>query len=136
MSYKWISRNTTIYNLWERSSSIRPLPCMFLSVKCPGPLVLFFVLVYGCKDEPSHGHGHPRRLPPSTKVVPPTRPLEWGDVNFIHTTDTHGWLLGHQKKSFPEPNYRCDITFLLAITFRLMLLKVVISESLPPLYPI
>ncbi|KIO23880.1 hypothetical protein M407DRAFT_15501 [Tulasnella calospora MUT 4182] len=31
-------------------------------------------------------------------------PLEWGDVNFIHTTDTHGWLLGHQKFSEPEPN--------------------------------
>ena len=36
----------------------------------------------------------------------PTRPLEWGEVNIIHTTDTHGWLLGHQKNSFPEPNYR------------------------------
>ncbi|OAD02635.1 hypothetical protein MUCCIDRAFT_128322, partial [Mucor lusitanicus CBS 277.49] len=23
------------------------------------------------------------------------RPLVWGDVNFIHTTDTHGWLEGH-----------------------------------------
>ncbi|CAK5275130.1 unnamed protein product [Mycena citricolor] len=35
----------------------------------------------------------------------PTRPLEWGDINIISTTDTHGWLLGHQKKSFPEPSY-------------------------------
>lgn len=24
----------------------------------------------------------------------------------VHTTDSHGWLLGHQKPSFPEPNYR------------------------------
>lgn len=47
-------------------------------------------------------------LPASSKPIPflatPSRPLEWGDVNFIHTTDTHGWLLGHQKFSEPEPN--------------------------------
>lgn len=41
--------------------------------------------------------------------VPPTppldlRPLEWADVNFIHTTDTHGWLEGHIK----EENYNAD----------------------------
>ncbi|KAJ7167792.1 Metallo-dependent phosphatase-like protein [Mycena filopes] len=35
----------------------------------------------------------------------PSRPLEWGDINIIATTDTHGWLLGHEHKSFPEPNY-------------------------------
>lgn len=23
------------------------------------------------------------------------RALEWGDLNFLHTTDTHGWLAGH-----------------------------------------
>ncbi|GFZ45016.1 hypothetical protein JCM24511_02742 [Saitozyma sp. JCM 24511] len=32
-------------------------------------------------------------LPP---LPVPTRPLEWGDVNFLSTSDTHGWLLGHQ----------------------------------------
>lgn len=41
---------------------------------------------------------------PIPLIAPPSRPLEWGDVNFIHTTDTHGWLLGHQKVSEPEPN--------------------------------
>ncbi|KAJ7094369.1 Metallo-dependent phosphatase-like protein [Mycena epipterygia] len=39
------------------------------------------------------------------KPSPPTRPLQWGDINILATTDTHGWLLGHQKESFPEPNY-------------------------------
>lgn len=34
----------------------------------------------------------------------PTRPLEWGQVNFLHTTDTHGWLSGHLK----EANYGAD----------------------------
>jgi 2',3'-cyclic-nucleotide 2'-phosphodiesterase (5'-nucleotidase family) len=34
----------------------------------------------------------------------PNRPLEWGQINFLHTTDTHGWLSGHVK----EPNYGAD----------------------------
>ncbi|CEJ93230.1 hypothetical protein VHEMI08838 [[Torrubiella] hemipterigena] len=34
----------------------------------------------------------------------PSRPLEWGQINFLHTTDTHGWLAGHLK----EPNYGAD----------------------------
>jgi 2',3'-cyclic-nucleotide 2'-phosphodiesterase (5'-nucleotidase family) len=25
----------------------------------------------------------------------PRAPLPWGKVNFLHTTDTHGWLDGH-----------------------------------------
>lgn len=49
------------------------------------------------------------RLVPSSPLTPPSRPLQWGDVNIIHTTDTHGWLLGHQKHAFPEPNYRCAL---------------------------
>lgn len=43
---------------------------------------------------------------PHIALTPPSRPLVWGDVNVIHTTDTHGWLLGHQKLSAPEPNSR------------------------------
>ena len=27
----------------------------------------------------------------------PQRPLSWGNVNFIHTSDTHGWLDGHHN---------------------------------------
>ncbi|KAJ7635196.1 Metallo-dependent phosphatase-like protein [Roridomyces roridus] len=38
-------------------------------------------------------------------VSQPSRPLQWGDINIISTTDTHGWLLGHEKASAPEPNY-------------------------------
>jgi 2',3'-cyclic-nucleotide 2'-phosphodiesterase (5'-nucleotidase family) len=34
----------------------------------------------------------------------PRAPLEWGQLNFIHTTDTHGWLEGHLK----EANYGAD----------------------------
>lgn len=28
-------------------------------------------------------------------VKAPMRNLTWGQLNFIHTTDTHGWLGGH-----------------------------------------
>ena len=78
---------------------------MFLHVLLFG---LSFILVFACEDndEKPDAHGHKRRLQPSATLVPPSRPLQWGDVNFIHTTDTHGWLLGHQEKSFPEPYYR------------------------------
>ena len=57
-------------------------------------------------DEHGHEHAHAKRAYPSTQLTPPSRPLVWGEVNVIHTTDSHGWLLGHQKTSFPEPNYR------------------------------
>ncbi|KAK0218159.1 Metallo-dependent phosphatase-like protein [Armillaria fumosa] len=64
---------------------------------------------WACADSDGHVHEHPRRANPSSPLTPPTRPLEWGDINIIHTTDTHGWLLGHQKASFPEPNYSGDL---------------------------
>ncbi|KAL8948002.1 MAG: hypothetical protein Q9222_005770 [Ikaeria aurantiellina] len=37
-------------------------------------------------------------------TVSPKAPLEWGQLNFLHTTDTHGWLEGHIK----EQNYGAD----------------------------
>ena len=67
-------------------------------------------LVSACSDwyeERGDVHSTTRRAAPFPPLTLPTRPLEWGDVNIIHTTDSHGWLLGHQKTSFPEPNYRC-----------------------------
>lgn len=62
--------------------------------------------VGACPDG-DHTHEHVRRAEPQAPLSSPSRPLVWGDVNVIHTTDSHGWLLGHQKPSFPEPNYRC-----------------------------
>lgn len=37
-------------------------------------------------------------------VVAPMRELTWGQLNFLHTTDTHGWLGGHLQ----EPQYSGD----------------------------
>ncbi|KAF7798239.1 hypothetical protein EIP86_009456 [Pleurotus ostreatoroseus] len=62
-----------------------------------------------CPGEEGHHHEFKKREFPSTKLPVPTKPLVWGDVNIIHTTDSHGWLLGHQKTSFPEPNYSGDL---------------------------
>jgi 2',3'-cyclic-nucleotide 2'-phosphodiesterase (5'-nucleotidase family) len=62
-----------------------------------------------CGDDHAHAHDAPaRRGYPTAPLPPPARPLQWGDINVIHTTDSHGWLLGHAKSSFPEPNYSGD----------------------------
>lgn len=42
----------------------------------------------------------------------PTRPLEFGQINFLHTTDTHGWLEGHIK----EKNYGAGMTLTIRIS--------------------
>ncbi|PBK99158.1 hypothetical protein ARMGADRAFT_492064 [Armillaria gallica] len=75
-------------------------------------LVTVFAVIsvaWACADGDGHVHEHTRRANPSSLLTPPTRALEWGDINIIHTTDSHGWLLGHQKASFPEPNYSGDL---------------------------
>lgn len=70
--------------------------------------------VRACGDDHDHAHDHSRSRvvkrvqeysSSSWSIAGPTRPLEWGELNVIHTTDSHGWLLGHQKASAPEPNY-------------------------------
>ncbi|KAI1823143.1 ser/Thr protein phosphatase family [Xylaria intraflava] len=49
---------------------------------------------------------HVKRMQPGALNASygPTRPLEWGQLNFLHTTDTHGWLEGHLK----ERNFGAD----------------------------
>ncbi|KAL8968601.1 MAG: hypothetical protein Q9183_002388 [Haloplaca sp. 2 TL-2023] len=37
-------------------------------------------------------------------VSAPLRELEWGQLNFLHTTDVHGWFAGHLQ----EPSYAAD----------------------------
>lgn len=31
-------------------------------------------------------------------IPAPIRDLKWGQLNFLHTTDTHGWLAGHLQE--------------------------------------
>lgn len=88
-------------------------------------LFLAYKTVLACEEHDAHDHVHAKRLFPQTNLPTPSTPLVWGDVNIIHTTDTHGWLLGHQKSSFPEPNYRFVCLNLHNFT-RLILREVVI----------
>ncbi|KAH7918982.1 Metallo-dependent phosphatase [Leucogyrophana mollusca] len=65
-------------------------------------------LAHAGDDAHDHADLHAREYP-QFPLTPPYRPLVWSDFNVIHTTDTHGWLLGHQKASFPEPDYSGDL---------------------------
>ncbi|EPE05264.1 calcineurin-like phosphoesterase [Ophiostoma piceae UAMH 11346] len=38
----------------------------------------------------------PNAVPP---LPAPMRPLQWGQINILHTTDTHGWHGGHLQES-------------------------------------
>ncbi|KAI1877996.1 uncharacterized protein JN550_000178 [Neoarthrinium moseri] len=62
----------------------------------------------GCYGPTTHVEHvrHVKRMQPSASNASygPTRELEWGQLNFLHTTDTHGWLEGHLK----EGNYGAD----------------------------
>ncbi|OAA61616.1 serine/threonine-protein phosphatase family [Niveomyces insectorum RCEF 264] len=42
-----------------------------------------------------------RAMQPSAEpaLPAPMRPLQWGEINFLHTTDTHGWHAGHLQES-------------------------------------
>jgi 2',3'-cyclic-nucleotide 2'-phosphodiesterase (5'-nucleotidase family) len=31
-------------------------------------------------------------------IAAPMRPLQWGQLNFMQTTDTHGWHAGHLQE--------------------------------------
>ena len=75
------------------------------------PIAAFLSLASACSDcystQPSVIQTrHVRRSQPEAlnATSGPKSALEWGEINFLHTTDTHGWLEGHLK----EPNYGAD----------------------------
>lgn len=50
---------------------------------------------YGPRDDAMHVRNVRRMQPEALRAtVKPRAPLEWGQLNFLHTTDTHGWLEG------------------------------------------
>ncbi|EEP82270.1 conserved hypothetical protein [Uncinocarpus reesii 1704] len=60
---------------------------------------------YGPSDLNQHARLVRRMQPEALNATTkPRGPLEWGQINFLHTTDTHGWLAGHLK----ERNYGAD----------------------------
>ena len=79
--------------------------------------MLYHLLLYSllaleglaCDDCYGRGAQHVRlakRVQPDAQsaIAAPRAPLEWGQLNVLHTTDTHGWLEGHIK----EQNYGAD----------------------------
>ncbi|KAJ5774668.1 hypothetical protein N7457_009564 [Penicillium paradoxum] len=48
-------------------------------------------------------------------ISAPLRPLEFGQLNFLHTTDTHGWLAGHLQ----EPSFSADWGDYISFTTRM-----------------
>lgn len=74
-------------------------------------LFLLFNIVRACQlcslpQSPAVLTRHVRRSQPgaSDATLSPRGPLEWGEINFLQTTDTHGWLAGHLK----DRNYGAD----------------------------
>ncbi|CDS10063.1 hypothetical protein LRAMOSA02740 [Lichtheimia ramosa] len=65
------------------------------------------LLTLGALSLVVNAHPLTRRQQPEAVNTPQLdlEPLAWGDVNFIQTTDTHGWLAGHVL----EPSYNGDL---------------------------
>ena len=60
---------------------------------------------YGPRNPEAHVRNVRRMQPGAPDATSlPRGPLEWGQLNILHTTDTHGWLEGHIK----EQNYGAD----------------------------
>lgn len=91
----------------------RLLPCVLLSATA------VLACDYSCYETANHvTHSRlVRRQQPEAlnATATPRAPLEWGQLNFLHTTDTHGWLEGHLK----EQNYGADWGDYLSFTQRM-----------------
>lgn len=73
-------------------------------------LALLVTATWACSDSQHHlsapaRTGSSRSSGGGGGVV---RPLPWGQVQVLSTTDIHGWYQGHLKKTWPEPNYSGD----------------------------
>ncbi|KAI7856228.1 Metallo-dependent phosphatase-like protein, partial [Circinella umbellata] len=76
-------------------------------------LTLFFAHVYSFPLSSSLTKREQPDAPPTPKID--LNPLEWGDLNFIHTTDIHGWLEGHTH----EGSYNGDLGDLYSFIIRM-----------------
>lgn len=80
----------------------------FLSVHCllvAAIPILACDRCYGPQDPADHVRNVPRMQPGALNATSlPRGPLAWGQIQFMQTTDTHGFLEGHLK----EQNYGAD----------------------------
>ncbi|CCG80847.1 Phosphoprotein phosphatase [Taphrina deformans PYCC 5710] len=66
-----------------------------------------------------HANKLVKRVQPGADAATTTKPdpLHWGQVNFLATTDTHGWLAGHLL----DPNYSADFGDFSSFVYRMKL---------------
>lgn len=74
-----------------------------------GLTTLIFAIIALSKPITSRGPQTPLRSLQQTPSLPPSytgplRELQWGKINFLHTTDTHAWYAGH----LTQENYGAD----------------------------
>ncbi|KAK0544959.1 hypothetical protein OC845_005335 [Tilletia horrida] len=79
-----------------------------------GSLFALLSLGLGALACPGVDHAHDLRPRSQRGATQPSggtsliRPVTWGDVVIVSTTDIHGWYQGHLKSSNPEPNFSGD----------------------------
>jgi 2',3'-cyclic-nucleotide 2'-phosphodiesterase (5'-nucleotidase family) len=77
-----------------------------------GLIISLTLATSACSDRHDHSQkpfSSERMTNSRSSTTKSVRPLQWGDVQILHTTDIHGWYQGHQgTKSEPEPNYSGD----------------------------
>lgn len=72
-------------------------------------LVLVTLVAFGQSTQPSAPE----------PVSAPLRELPWGQLNFLHTTDTHGWHAGHLQEYIEYQSLqRSSLTVLQAVLHR------------------
>jgi 2',3'-cyclic-nucleotide 2'-phosphodiesterase (5'-nucleotidase family) len=58
-------------------------------------LTVTAVYALGSSNNPAFSPQQQPEAMNSTEI--PTRPLPWGNINFLHTSDSHGWMDGHHN---------------------------------------
>lgn len=59
---------------------------------------MFIRLIYGLYILSQLNIGHASQAGARQPVSAPSRDIPWGQLNFLHTTDTHGWHAGHLQE--------------------------------------
>ena len=72
--------------------------------------LLVTLLVVACLLQAGHLLHKSFRVP-HYKPRASIRDLTWGDINFIHTTDTHGWYSGHLNQKIYKGNWGDFVSF-------------------------
>lgn len=91
-------------------SKMRFTACVHLAALLP--IALTCSNCYGAQDDLVLTR-NVRRMQPGAMgaTTQPKGPLEWGQFNVLHTTDTHGWLEGHIKQQTYSADWGDYVSF-------------------------